>query len=100
MKHTKHIIGFILVLASTVVINAQVGSWDRYPAATTIRQMVSNEQNLYIGTDGGVLEFSLAAGTFTSNPVLSEISNLDVRTVRLDPYDRLWLGMAKPGQLI
>jgi len=100
MKHTKHIIGFILVLASTVVINAQVGSWDRYPAATTIRQMVSNEQNLYIGTDGGVLEFSMAAGTFTSNPVLSEISNLDVRTVRLDPYDRLWLGMAKPGQLI
>ncbi|MCF7797394.1 MAG: hypothetical protein K9N11_06480 [Lentisphaeria bacterium] len=91
---------WLSLVITTVAAHGQVGTWDFYPAATEVRQMILFDENLYLGTDGGLIKFDPASGNFIQEDLLTRITNLDVRTMHLDQYSRIWLGFSKPGQLI
>ncbi|MCF7903176.1 MAG: hypothetical protein K9M19_07070, partial [Candidatus Marinimicrobia bacterium] len=100
MKYFNSLCVACISLFITPVVFSQVGTWDYYPAATEVREMVMTDQTLYLGTDGGVINFNIQTQKFVQDEMLSGITNLDVRTMILDRYNRLWLGFSKPGQLV
>lgn len=100
MKYFNSLRVVCISLLITPMVLPQVGTWDYYPAATEVREMVVMDHTLYLGTDGGVINFNIQTGTFVQDEMLSGITNLDVRTMILDRYNRIWLGFSKPGQLV
>ncbi len=100
MRKQNVVKSLLICISMLSVLYGQVGTWDRFPAATIVRGILENGSDLLLATDGGVLRFDPSTLSYRQDDLLNQISNLDIRSITTDAYHRIWLGMAAPGDLI
>ena len=100
MKKQNIVKSLLVCVPLLSVLYGQVGTWDRFPAATVVKGILEDGSDLLLATDGGVLRFDPGTLSYRRDDLLNQISNLDIRSITMDAYHRIWLGMAAPGDLI
>ncbi len=96
MKTSQFLLFLGLPLAFTY---SQVGTWDRIPIATEIRDMAIIDDEFYLGTDGGVMHFNPEDRLFTISDLSGLLTNMDINALHLDDNGRIWVGNRAPGDI-
>lgn len=82
------------------VIHSQniVGEWENYTSTLEMQDIVYRDGRFFIATSGGLLLFAEQGKTFQEFNKKAGLSSLNVKTLKLDDHQVLWMGMAE-GEL-
>ncbi len=89
---------FLLLLIIPLALGAQsiVGEWDSYTSALTLNQLVRIDETIYAASPGGLIEFDKSENCFKVYGPNDGLSYIDIRSLALDKFGDLWLGMSSP----
>ena len=89
-----------LIILSSAIAIAQVGTWEKISTLTEIRMMLPQTDEVIMASDGGLLVFDKTSGLFRYglNDELTE--NLDLHSTYIDSENLLWIGARSPGPIV
>jgi len=89
-----------IILINTLFSQARVGEWEIFTSPLEISDLVELDSLLVFATNGGVLIYDRELDEFNTVTKLDGLSDTHLATIKIDPYNQIWIGGSSPNGFI